>query len=76
MYALKANYGIKARVKVDKFRKYMIVHFWSKLPPSVDKFMRYIGWPLEDIENKRNEFVIRNEFYSDVEKLLIILGIA
>ena len=37
--------------------------------------MRYIGWPLEDIENKRNEFVIRNEFYKDVDRLLKLLGI-
>lgn len=75
LYALKAKYGNKAQVKVDKFPKYTIIHFWSKLPPSVDKYMRYIGWPLEDIENKRNEFVIRNEFYKDVDRLLKSLGI-
>lgn len=75
MYALKAKYGNKAQVKVDKYQKYTIIHFWSKLPPTVDKYMRYIGWPMEDIENKKNEFVIRNEFYQDVERLLKLLGI-
>ena len=75
LYALKAKFGTRATVKVETFDNYTIWHFWSKLPPNIDSFMRYIGWPLESIENKKNEYVTRNELVGFVKKLNNMLGI-
>jgi len=75
LYALKAMFGTRATVKVEFFDNYTIWHFWSKLPPAIDSFMRYIGWPLENIENKKNEYVIRKELVEIVRNLNNMLGI-
>lgn len=74
LYAFKAVFGKKARVIVEKRKQYSIFHFWSKLPPAEENFFSYIGWPLEDIQNKKNEFVIRNEFYDVTVEIINNLG--
>lgn len=75
LYAYKAIYGHPATVLVDKLDKYTIWHFWSKLPPAEEFFLRYIGWPLENIENTKNEYLIRNEFSYLVETIVKNLNI-
>lgn len=74
LYAFKAVFGKKAKVSVEKRKQYSIFHFWSKLPPAEESFLKYIGWPLEDIENKKNEFVIRNEFFDVTVDIINNLG--
>ena len=75
LYSLKAVYGIRAHANIERKEQYSIWHFWSKLPPAMDIFLRLIGWPLETIENKKNEYVIRNEYYDLVSRLAKRLGI-
>lgn len=74
LYAFKAVYGKKAKVLIEKGKQYSIIHFWSKLPPAEESFFRYIGWPLEDIENKKNEFVICNVFLDVTVDIINNLG--
>lgn len=75
LYAFKAVFGKKAKVIIEKQKQYSIFHFWSKLPPAEESFFRYIGWPLGDIENKKNEFVIRNEFWGITIDIINNLGV-
>lgn len=74
LYAFKAVFGEKAKAVIKKGKLYSTFHFWSKLPPAEESFLRYIGWPLTDIENRKNEFVIRNEFFDVTVELINNLG--
>lgn len=69
LYAVKSVYGVSASALVERGLEYSIWHFWSKLPPAEEAVLRYIGWPLENIDNPKNEFVIRNEFSALIESI-------
>ena len=75
MYAMKARGKCYAVVNVDIYRQYSIWHFWSKLPPQEERFLRYIGWPKNSITNRTSEFVVRNEFSNIVSTIASNLGI-
>ena len=75
LYAMKARGRSKITVNVDIYQQYSIWHFWSKLPPQEERFLRYIGWPKNNIANRTNEFVIRNEFNNIVSLIVKSLGI-
>ncbi|MCQ2515470.1 MAG: hypothetical protein MJ094_01240 [Saccharofermentans sp.] len=74
-YIVKSFYGQCAKARADIGRDYSILHFWSKLPPAETKLLNYIGWPLENIGNRKNEFVIKNDFLEVIELLVNNLGI-
>jgi len=69
LYATKAIYGMRAAASVDHYSQYSIWHFWSKLPPAENALMRYIACPLENINNPKNEFIVRKEFDYVVEAI-------
>jgi len=75
LYAIKGLYGRKVTARVEKGATYSQWHFWSKLPPAEEMFLRYISWPLNDINNPKNEFVVRNEFNSLLYELANNLNI-
>lgn len=62
MYGFKALGKRKYEIRVDMYKEYSVWRFWSKLPPQEEALLRYIGWPLINIENRTNEYVVRNEF--------------
>jgi len=62
LYALKDVYGKRASATINQMETYSVIHFWSKLPPAEECLFRYIGWPLENIDNPKNEYIVRNEF--------------
>jgi len=67
LYAFKDVYGKRATAVIEQGMEYSVVHFWSKLPPAEECLLRYIGWPLENIENPKNEYIVRNEFMDCVK---------
>lgn len=75
LYALKSCYKENARATVEHYEVVSIWHFWSKLPPAEENLLRYIGWPLQDIVNTKNEYVVRNEFAEIMQRIVNNLGI-
>lgn len=69
MFALKALYGTKVTIRVDRYKGCDLWHFWSKLPPAEDNLLRYIGWPVEKIDNPKNEFIVSKALAGIVYKL-------
>lgn len=74
LYALKEKSEGKIKIAVDKYKKYSVYYFWSKLPAAEDYLLRYIGWPIDGVDNKKNVFVVRNELTIIVEKIISNLG--
>ena len=74
-------YGIKAinrkpyPVRKSTKDKYTIWSFYSKLPPQEESLLRYIAWPLENINNRKQQYVINNELNLLVEAIVANLGI-
>ena len=75
LYVMKAYYGKPATAIVNTNSVYSCWHFWSTLPPAEDSILRYIGWPIGNINNPKNEFLVRNEFNDVVSELAKNLGV-
>ena len=75
LYALKAVYGTPTTAICEIEQTHAVFHFWSKLPPAEDFLLRYIGWPLENIENAKSEFVVRKEYVDLVKAITKNLNI-
>lgn len=75
MYGFKTKGSNPYVINVDIYKEYSIWHFWSKLPPQEEGFLRYIGWPLNNIENRTNEYVVRNEFNNLLQQISDNLGL-
>lgn len=75
LYTIKDYYGNPATALVNVGNKYSCWHFWSTLPPSENNLLRYIGWPIGNINNPKNEFLVRNEFNELVTNIATNIGI-
>ena len=75
LYAIKHQYGTPAYVSCETIGQYQVWHFWSNLPPAEDALLRYIGWPLADIENKKSEFVLNRRLEPFMGNLISNLAI-
>ena len=69
LYGLKATTKDNYKINVDHYNGYSVWHFWSKLPPQEEKLLCYIGWPLDSIENKTNEFIIMDNVNPLVKRI-------
>ena len=76
LYALRAKYGYIKSVKVYRYNKYSVYYFWSRLPRGEDALLRYIGWPKDDVQNKRSIYIIDNRLKRIVDKMVYKLGMS
>lgn len=70
LYALKAKSTGKLPVRIKHFKNYSIYRFGSRLPVAENYLLHYIGWPLENIANKKEEFVVTTECCCLVDKII------
>jgi len=75
MYGFKSSSRNRCTANVDVYKNYSVWHFWSKLPPQEEHLLRYIGWPVGNIENRANEYVVRNELNELLRQVADNLGL-
>lgn len=75
LYAVKSEYGVNAAALAERGSIYTIWHFWSRLPPAEEALLQYIAWPLENVDNTKNEYLIRNELNFLLEEMAANLNI-
>ena len=75
IYGFKASSRNRCTTNVDIYKNYSVWRFWSKLPPQEEHLLRYIGWPAGNIENRTNEYVVRNELNDLLRQVSDNLGL-
>ena len=75
LYALKARQKNPSVVSLRKYKKYTLWTFWSTLPPAEMYLLRFIGWPIYNISNMKQAYLVRNELSSIIEKIIFYLEV-